>query len=194
MSINNNIKKQNYSITFTDRIIKNGHEPMVIWLTGLSGSGKSTLANELQNRLFKNNKLVCVLDGDNIRLGLNKDLTFSDSDRTENIRRIAEVAKLFLNAGFIVITAFISPFKTDREEAKLIIGKDYFKEVFIKADLDICMQRDVKGLYKKVKNGEIRNFTGINSPFEEPLCPTITINTSNESIDDSLKKLLTLIK
>lgn len=194
MSIINNIKIQNYSITLSDRIIKNGHEPMVIWLTGLSGSGKSTLANELQNRLFKNNKLVYVLDGDNVRLGLNKDLTFSNSDRTENIRRIAEVAKLFLNAGFIVITAFISPFKADREEAKLIIGKDYFKEVFIKADLEICMQRDVKGLYKKVKNGDIRNFTGINSPFEEPLCPTITINTSNESIDDSLKKLLTLIK
>jgi adenylyl-sulfate kinase len=193
MAINPNIIKQNYSIQLADRIEKNGHEPLVIWMTGLSGSGKSTLANELQNQLFKQNKQVYVLDGDNIRFGINSDLDFSESGRIENIRRISEVAKLFVNAGFIVITAFISPFETDREKAKEIIGP-YFREIYINADLKTCESRDVKGLYKKARLGEIPNFTGLDSPFEIPRKPFITINTQNSTIDECLEQLLSIIQ
>ncbi len=186
-----NIVEQKYNVNLEDRIAKNGHEPLVIWFTGLSGSGKSTLANVLQNHLFKENKQVYVLDGDNIRSGLNSDLDFSENGRIENIRRISEVAKLLSQAGFIVITAFISPFKSDREKAKQIIGP-CFREVYIKASIETCESRDVKGLYKKARNGEIKNFTGLDSPFEEPTSPDLTINTSNTSIEESLAQLLTL--
>ncbi len=186
-----NIVEQKYNVNLEDRIAKNGHEPLVIWFTGLSGSGKSTLANVLQNHLFKENKQVYVLDGDNIRSGLNSDLDFSENGRIENIRRISEVAKLLSQAGFIVITAFISPFKSDREKAKQIIGP-CFREVYIKASIETCESRDVKGLYKKARNGEIKNFTGLDSPFEEPTSPDLIINTSNTSIEESLAQLLTL--
>ncbi len=186
-----NIIEQKYNVTLEDRIAKNGHEPLVIWFTGLSGSGKSTLANVLQNHLFNENKSVFVLDGDNIRSGLNCDLDFSETGRIENIRRISEVAKLLSQAGFIVITAFISPFRSDREKAKEIIGS-CFREVYIEASLEICESRDVKGLYKKARNGEIKNFTGLDSPFEVPTNPDLIINTSNTNIEDSLALLLTL--
>lgn len=186
-----NIVEQKYNVNLEDRIAKNGHEPLVIWFTGLSGSGKSTLANALQNHLFNENKQVYVLDGDNIRSGLNSDLDFSENGRIENIRRISEVAKLLSQAGFIVITAFISPFKSDREKARQIIGP-CFREVYIKASIETCESRDVKGLYKKARNGEIKNFTGLDSPFEEPTSPDLIINTSNTSIEESLVQLLTL--
>ncbi len=157
-----------------------------IWLTGLSGSGKSTIANELAVKLHNEGKLVYVLDGDNIRMGINKDLGFSVNDRKENIRRIAEVANLMTDLGVIVITAFISPFENERQTAKDIIGKDNFIEIYIKAPLDVCEERDTKGLYKKARTGEIPMFTGIDSPYEEPRFPDMFIKTDKMSIKESV--------
>ena len=159
----------------------------VIWLTGLSGSGKSTIANELAIKLQQEGKLAYILDGDNVRMGLNKDLGFSDDDRKENIRRIAEVAKLLSDAGVIVITAFISPFREERENAKDIIGRDNFLEVFVKADLEVCEERDPKGLYKKARAGKIPMFTGIDSPYEEPTNPDMLIRTDKQDIKESVE-------
>jgi adenylylsulfate kinase len=153
----------------------------VIWLTGLSGSGKSTIANELAIKLQQEGKLAYILDGDNVRMGLNKDLGFSDEDRKENIRRITEVAKLLSDAGVIVITAFISPFRKEREKAKEIIGKDNFIEVFVRTSLETCEKRDPKGLYKKARAGEIPMFTGIDSPYEEPLNYDIMVSGDTDS-------------
>jgi adenylylsulfate kinase len=188
-----NIIPQSYTITHTNRITRNNHPPKVFWMTGLSGSGKSTIANALQNELFQKGYQVYVLDGDNIRGGLNKDLDFSDTGRMENIRRISEVAKLFADAGFVVITAFISPFKTDRQQAKDIIGTETFCEVYVNAPLEVCEQRDVKGLYKKARAGEIKNFTGIGSAFEEPENPAIVIKTNELSINESVELLITQV-
>jgi adenylyl-sulfate kinase len=157
----------------------------VIWLTGLSGSGKSTIANELSIKLHKEGKLSYILDGDNVRMGLNKDLGFSDNDRKENIRRISEVAKLLSDAGVIVITAFISPFREERGKAKEIIGNDNFIEVYVDAPLSVCEERDTKGMYKKARAGEIPMFTGIDSPYEEPLKPSIHIKTNKMGVLDS---------
>jgi len=184
-----NIIPQSYSISLSDRIEQNKHHPKVFWMTGLSGSGKSTIANDLQNKLFQSGYQVYVLDGDNVRGGLNKDLDFSDEGRVENIRRISEVAKLFSDAGFVVITAFISPFKADREQAKQIIGEGTFCEVFVDTPLEICEQRDVKGLYKKARAGEIKNFTGIDSNFEEPEAPDIHVETANLNIEECVEVL-----
>jgi len=158
-----------------------------IWLTGLSGSGKSTIANELAHKLHNEGKLVYVLDGDNIRMGLNKDLGFSVNDRKENIRRISEVANLMTDLGVIVITAFISPFENERQMAKDIVGKDNFIEVYIKTPLEVCEERDPKGLYKKARTGEIPMFTGIDSPYEEPTNPDMFIKTDKMSIEDSVE-------
>ena len=155
----------------------------VVWLTGLSGSGKSTIANQLAVKLQQEGKLAYILDGDNVRMGLNKDLGFSDDDRKENIRRIAEVAKLLSDAGVIVITAFISPFREERENAKAIIGKNNFTEVYVEASLMVCEDRDPKGFYKKARAGEIPMFTGINSPYEEPLNADLIISTENNSVE-----------
>ncbi len=188
-----NIVAQPYSLNLQDRIKKNGHLPKVFWMTGLSGSGKSTLANAFQNLLFTEGYQVYVLDGDNVRGGLNKDLDFSDSGRVENIRRISEVAKLYADAGFIVITAFISPFQTDREHARNIIGSDHFCEVFVDAPIELCEKRDVKGLYKKARAGEIANFTGITSSFERPNSADIILNTSIEDIETSVNKLMKFV-
>lgn len=184
-----NIIPQSYSISLSDRIEQNKHHPKVYWMTGLSGSGKSTIANALQNKLFQNGYQVYVLDGDNVRSGLNKDLDFSDEGRVENIRRISEVAKLFADAGFVVITAFISPFKADREQAKRIIGEETFCEVFVDTPLEICEQRDVKGLYKKARAGEIKNFTGIGSVFEVPEAPDVHVETANLNIEECVEVL-----
>ena len=184
-----NIIAQNYNIALADRIQKNNHPPTVFWMTGLSGSGKSTLANAFQNELFNKGYQVYVLDGDNIRGGLNKDLDFSDEGRIENIRRISEVAKLFADAGFIVITAFISPFKADRQQARTIIGTENFCEVFVNAPLEICEQRDVKGLYKKARAGEIPNFTGISSTFEQPDNAEVVLNTAEEDLEGCVREL-----
>lgn len=179
-----------HRINRADREGLNDHRGHVFWLTGLSGSGKSTLAGQLEEQLHARGIRTYLLDGDNIRAGLNKDLDFTDSGRIENIRRIAEVAKLMLDAGLVVITAFISPFRSDREMAKAICGDDSFSEVFVHAPLEVCEQRDVKGLYKKARAGEIPFFTGISSPFEEPNKPSIKINTHEHSLEESLAFLL----
>lgn len=176
-----NLHKQNFIVTKEDRQKLLGQKSPVIWLTGLSGSGKSTIANELSLRLQKLGKLSYTLDGDNIRMGLNKDLGFSEEDRKENIRRIAEVAKLLSDSGVIVITSFISPFIEERNKAKEIIGEENFIEVYISTPLDICEWRDPKGLYKKARKGEIPFFTGIDSPYEAPINPDITIQTDKYS-------------
>lgn len=176
-----NLEKQNFTITREDRQKILGQKSPVIWLTGLSGSGKSTIANELSLKLQELGKLSYTLDGDNIRMGLNKDLGFSDVDRKENIRRIAEVAKLLSDAGLIVITSFISPFIEERKRAKEIIGEENFIEVFISTPLHVCENRDLKGLYKKARKGEIPMFTGIDSPYEEPINPDIIIYTDKFS-------------
>jgi adenylylsulfate kinase len=161
-----------------------------VWLTGLSGSGKTTIALQLEKELYKLGFLVQILDGDNIRAGINNNLSFSESDRTENIRRIAEVSKLFLNCGIITINCFVSPTKKMRQIAKKIIGKENYYEIFINADLATCEKRDVKGLYKKARNGEIKNFTGIDSIYEKPNNPSLEVNTSQLSIDQSIEIIL----
>jgi adenylylsulfate kinase len=162
----------------------------VVWLTGLSGSGKTTIALQLEKELYKLGFLVQILDGDNIRAGINNNLSFSESDRTENIRRIAEVSKLFLNCGIITINCFVSPTIKMRQIAKKIIGKENYYEIFIDADLETCEKRDVKGLYKKARNGEIKNFTGIDSQYEKPNNPSLEINTSQLSIEESIEIIL----
>ncbi len=167
---------------------------IVIWLTGLSGSGKSTLARSLEKRLFQEGKLSFVLDGDNIRHGLNKNLAFSPEDREENIRRIGEVAKLFSDAGIITMTAFISPYRKDRDRARKLLDKGEFIEVFLKVPLQTAEERDPKGLYKKARAGEIQEFTGISAPYEEPLHPEITIDTSKKDIKESTDILFNYLK
>lgn len=164
-----------------------GQRGTVIWLTGLSGAGKSTIAVELEKELLKLKKVVFVLDGDNVRHGLNADLSFSVKDRNENIRRISEVAALFKEAGVIVLVSVISPFREMREYAKNRAGKDNFIEVYIKADLTVCEKRDPKGLYKKARKGEISDFTGISSPYEEPLNPDITVDTGILEVQQSVE-------
>ncbi len=162
----------------------------VVWLTGLSGSGKTTIALQLEKELYKLGFLVQILDGDNIRAGINNNLSFSEDDRTENIRRIAEVSKLFLNCGVITINCFVSPTIKMRQIAEKIIGKENYYEIFINADLETCEKRDVKGLYKKARNGEIKNFTGIDSEYEKPNNPSLEVSTSQLSIDQSIEIIL----
>ena len=162
----------------------------VVWLTGLSGSGKTTIALQLEKELYKLGFLVQILDGDNIRAGINNNLSFSEDDRTENIRRIAEVSKLFLNCGVITINCFVSPTIKMRQIAEKIIGEENYYEIFINADLETCEKRDVKGLYKKARNGEIKNFTGIDSKYEKPNNPSLEVNTSELSIDQSIEIIL----
>jgi len=160
----------------------------VLWFTGLSGSGKSTIAEGLERRLYAEGYFVKVLDGDNIRSGINKNLGFSLDDRRENIRRIAEVAKLFMDSGAIVLCSFVSPTIEIRELAKTIIGKEDFKEVFVDTPLEVCESRDVKGLYKKARAGEIKGFTGIDSPFEAPVNPALILKTENKSVADCVSE------
>ena len=166
-----------------------GHRGLVLWFTGLSGSGKSTLANALNEALYAKKFSTYVLDGDNIRHGLCKDLGFSDKDRVENIRRIGEVSNLFMNAGIITITAFVSPFEADREKVRTIVGKDDFIEIFCAANLSICEERDTKGLYKRARNGEVKDFTGISSPYEIPQNPEIILETGTLTIKDSVQQI-----
>ncbi len=165
----------------------------VIWFTGLSGSGKTTLAIAVERRLFELNYFCQILDGDNVRSGINKNLKFTDEDRTENIRRIAEVSKLFMNCGIILICAFISPTNKIREMARKIIGDEDYIEVFVNTPLHICEKRDPKGLYKKARAGEIKNFTGISAPFEAPSHPLITVDNSTSNIDETVTTLLKAI-
>ena len=189
-----NLFCQHTDITRERRATSLGQKPLTIWFTGLSGSGKSTLTNALESVLNARGKHTMLLDGDNVRLGLNSNLGFTEADRMENIRRIAEVAKLMNDAGLIVLTAFISPYRQDRERAREIIGRENFIEVFVSASLEVCEKRDVKGLYAKARNGEIPNFTGISSPYEKPVQPDISIDTGHLSLEESVEKLLNALK
>jgi len=165
-------------------------KPCILWFTGLSGSGKSTIANALEVKLYELNYHTYLLDGDNIRHGLNCDLGFDNKSRVENIRRIGEVSKLFVDSGMIVLTAFISPFKSDREQVRKLVDRDNFIEIFVDASIDICEKRDPKGLYKKAREGEIKNFTGIDSPYETPLNPEIYLMNSEVAIDGNVDIIL----
>ncbi|KQL33857.1 adenylylsulfate kinase [Bacillus sp. FJAT-25509] len=189
-----NIVWHQASISKEDRRQKNNHHSCILWFTGLSASGKSTIANEVAKALFHLNVQQYVLDGDNIRHGLNKDLGFTDYDRTENIRRIGEVAKLFVDNGQIVLTAFISPFIADRNIVRSLVEQDEFIEVYVECSVETCESRDPKGLYKKAKNGEIQNFTGISSPYEAPINPEITLNTDKQSVQECVETILQFLK
>lgn len=167
---------------------------VVLWFTGLSGSGKSTIANEVAHTLHSKGHLCYLLDGDNIRHGLNKDLGFSPEDREENIRRISEVAHLFADAGFITLTAFISPYRKDRDFCRHLLGEGRFFEMYCKASLDTCEKRDTKGLYKKARDGQIKEFTGISAPYEEPLHPELLLDTDKETIEESTQKVVNMLK
>jgi adenylyl-sulfate kinase len=166
-----------------------GQRATVIWFTGLSGSGKSTLAVQLEAELHEAGFKTYLLDGDNIRFGLNKDLSFTDEARVENIRRIGEVCKLMLDAGVVVLSAFISPFEADRQQVKNIVGAENYVEVFVDTPLEVCEQRDVKGLYKKARAGEVKNFTGIDSPYEAPLQPDVVIRTHETTVEQAMQIL-----
>jgi len=189
-----NIKWHHGKITKEDRIRLTKQRGVTIWLTGLSGSGKSTIAVELEHALLENKHHAFILDGDNIRHGLNKNLGFSPEDRTENIRRIGEVAKLFTDANIITITAFISPYREDRNKARNLQGEGEFLEIYIKCPLEVCEQRDTKGLYKKARAGEIKDFTGISAPYEEPINPDLTIDTSEMSVEESTRIILNYLE
>jgi adenylylsulfate kinase len=189
MSAASNIIPQKFKIHKSDRIQQNGHKPCIVWFTGLSGSGKSTLANAVEQMLMNQGVHTYVLDGDNIRLGINLDLDFSAEGRKENIRRIGEVAKLFVDAGVVVLTAFISPFKSDRAMVRSLVDTSEFIEVFVDCPLDVCEQRDVKGLYKKARAGEIADFTGISSPFEKPEQAEITVHTDQITIEEAAPRI-----
>ena len=178
-----NIIRHDYSVNREERRVNLGQNSFLMWFTGLSGSGKSTIANALEHKLHKMGYKTYALDGDNIRKGINKGLTFSPEDRAENIRRIAEVANLLVDAGIIVLAAFVSPYKKDRENIRNIVGNDNFVEIFVNTSLEECERRDVKGLYKKARAGEIKDFTGINAPYEAPDSPDIEIITDDLSLE-----------
>jgi adenylyl-sulfate kinase len=190
----NNIVWHKYSINKADRAAKNQQRPVVIWFTGLSGSGKSTLAEALEKTLFAEGARCYLLDGDNVRHGLNKDLGFGDTDRVENIRRVGEVAKLMADAGLIVLAAFISPFQADRSMVRNILQEGEFIEVYMETPLSVCEQRDPKGLYKKARAGQIPHFTGIDSPYETPECPEIHIDTSTQSVESGIDQIMTHLR
>lgn len=188
------IVPHNHEIKHEDREKLHGHKGLVLWFTGLSGSGKSTVAGLLEKELHARKISTYILDGDNIRSGLNSDLNFSEKSRTENIRRIGEVAKLFVDAGVVVLSAFISPFRTDREKVKNTVGADHYVEIFVDCPLEECEKRDVKGLYAKARTGEIENFTGISSPFEEPENPEIHIKTHIQQPEECVADIINAIQ
>ncbi|MCF6365368.1 MAG: adenylyl-sulfate kinase [Bacteroidales bacterium] len=194
------MKKENNIFTVFNQIVNKEQKEhllkqkaKVLWFTGLSGSGKTTLGAAIEKELFNRGYLTQILDGDNIRSGINKNLTFTETDRVENIRRIAEVTKLFLNCGVIAINCFISPTKESRNMAKSIIGKENLIEVYVSTPIEVCEQRDTKGLYAKARRGELKNFTGISSPFEIPQHPDIIVNTDELTLEESTKKILTFL-
>lgn len=182
------------NVTWHKGMVDRGEHGMTLWLTGLSAAGKSTLAFALEHQLISEGKAAYVLDGDNVRHGLNRDLGFSAEDRSENIRRIAEVAKLMNDAGLIVITAFISPFQADRAMARDIIGDKNFKEVYVSTPIAVCEQRDPKKLYQRARKGEVAEFTGITSPYESPTAPALVIDTSILTQDEAVQQLASLLK
>jgi adenylylsulfate kinase len=191
---NSNIIYHQASVTREARNKLNNHRSVVLWFTGLSGSGKSTLAHTLEEKLFQKGCRTFVLDGDNVRHGLNSNLDFSEAGRAENIRRISEVSKLMLEAGLIVMTAFISPINKDRNEARGLISNDNFIEIYCKASIETCEARDVKGFYKLARSGKIKNYTGIDSPYEAPENPDLIIDTDNQSIEESVSIILNFIE
>lgn len=186
----NHIHPKAFKVSQSQRTKRLNQSPKLFWFTGLSGSGKSTLANAVEAELFEKGYLTFSLDGDNIRTGINKDLGFSDADRVENIRRIAEVAKLMLDAGLIVVSSFISPFRKEREMIADLVGVENFVEIFVDCPIEVCEQRDVKGLYKKARAGVIKNFTGIDSPYEKPQNPSVHIHSDQEELEESIQKVL----
>ena len=188
-----NIIYHKASVTRQRRNKLNNHRSIVLWFTGLSGSGKSTLAHALEEKLFQKCCRTFVLDGDNVRYGLNSNLDFSEAGRTENIRRISEVSKLMLESGLIVMTAFISPINKDRNDARKLISSNDFIEIYCKASLEVCETRDVKGLYKRARAGEIKNYTGIDSPYEAPENPELIIDTDNQSLEESVSTILSFL-
>jgi adenylylsulfate kinase len=188
-----NTVKHSYKTTKKQRELQHGHKSYLLWFTGLSGSGKSTLANLVEVALHKNGLSTYILDGDNIRQGINSDLSFAPEDRTENIRRIAEISKLMLDCGVLTLAAFVSPYIKDRERVKHIVGDDNFIEIFVNTSLEECERRDVKGLYKKARLGEIKNMTGISAPYEVPVCPNLEVITDGKSIEESVKIILKFI-
>jgi adenylyl-sulfate kinase len=189
----NNIYPIKTKVSTEERMRLMNQKPRLIWFTGLSGSGKSTLAVQLEAGLHQQGFKTYLLDGDNIRAGLNKDLTFTDEGRVENIRRIGEVSKLMLDAGLVVLSAFISPFESDRQQVKAIVGADKYVEVFVDTPLEVCEQRDVKGLYKRARAGEVKNFTGINSPYERPNNPDVVIKTDEVSVEKAIEILMEIV-
>ena len=189
MSEKLHIIQHNYIVDHDAREIQMGHRCGCLWFTGLSGSGKSTIANKVEEELFRLGFKTYTLDGDNIRKGLNKDLTFSEVDRVENIRRIGEIANLMCDAGLVVLAAFVSPFEQDRKMVRAAISENFF-EIFVDTPIEVCEERDVKGLYKKARSGEISNFTGISSPFEPPVNPDIHIRTVEQPVDEAVKIIL----
>ena len=189
-----NIIYHNATVTRQRREKLNNHKSVVIWFTGLSGSGKSTLAHSVEEELHKLGCRTFVLDGDNVRHGLSSNLTFSDDDRKENIRRIGEAAKLMMEAGVIAMTAFISSFREDRDNVRRLLSQEDFIEIFCNASLDLCESRDVKGLYKRARAGEIKNYTGIDSPYEAPNNPELVIDTDGETLEESATKVIEFLK
>lgn len=194
MSQSTNITWHDHAVTKKDRREKNKHHSYVLWFTGLSGSGKSTVANAVAKRLYEDQTNSYVLDGDNIRFGINKDLGFSDEDRKENIRRIGEVSKLFVDSGQVVLTAFISPFREDRDRVRALLEENEFVEIYIKCSIEACEARDPKGLYEKARKGIIKDFTGISSPYEEPLKPELIVDTEKHSIEECVEQIVQYLK
>jgi adenylylsulfate kinase len=188
-----NVVRQPTAVTRIQREQKNGHRGMVVWLTGLPGSGKSTIAQATERILYDLGLQTVTLDGDNIRLGLCADLGFSDKDRNENVRRVAEIAKLFLNQGFVVIVALVSPVRHAREQIKQVIPPTDFLEIYCSCPLSVCQERDPKGHYAKAERGEISNFTGFSSLYEEPLAPALLLNTDSQDVDESVRRLTELV-
>ena len=188
-----NIIKHSYSVNLDSRKKLKQHQAILLWFTGLSGSGKSTIANSVEQELHKNKVHTYTLDGDNIRKGLNSDLSFSPKDRKENIRRIAETAHLMIDAGLVVLAAFVSPYRNDRDHIRNIVGDDNMVEIYINTSIEECERRDVKGLYKKARKGEIKNMTGISAPYESPLHPDIQINTEELTVIDATKQIINFI-
>jgi adenylylsulfate kinase len=188
-----NLVKHNYKTTKAQREELHGHKAYLLWFTGLSGSGKSTLANLVEIALHQQGLSTYILDGDNIRQGINNDLSFAPEDRTENIRRIAEISNLMLDAGLITLAAFVSPYIKDRQEVQQIVGTDNFIEIFVNTSLEECERRDVKGLYKKARSGEIKNMTGVSAPYEEPTNPDLEVITDGHSIKESVEIIINFI-
>jgi adenylylsulfate kinase len=182
--------KQNFKITKNQRETLHGHKAYLLWFTGLSGSGKSTLANLVEMELHKKELSTYILDGDNVRQGINKDLSFTPQDRSENIRRIAEISNLMLDAGVVTLAAFVSPYLKDREAVKQIVGPDKFIEIYVNTTLEVCESRDVKGLYKKARTGEIKNMTGISAPYQVPVDPDIEVVTDGKTIQESVAVIM----